>query len=121
VGTYGHPLVKTPNIERLARRGVRFDRAYTQYPLCNPSRTSFMSGRRPATTQVFGNMTDPRATLGNIQFLNEYFRANGYFTARVGKIFHGAFANAGAWDVSEEPGKGKNKGKAKKDAKDNDE
>ena len=53
MGTYGHPLVKTPNIDRLASRGVRFDRAYTQFPLCSPSRTSIMTGLAPDATGVY--------------------------------------------------------------------
>ncbi len=114
LGCYGHPIVKTPNIDRLAKRGVKFERAYCQYPLCNPSRTSFMSGKRPDTTKIFDNTTPPRTTLGDVAFLNEYFARNGYYTARIGKIFHGAFADTSKWDVNEEPNK--NKKKAAKDA-----
>jgi iduronate 2-sulfatase len=101
LGCYGDSIVKTPNIDRLAARGVRFDRAYCQYPLCNPSRTSFLSGRLPEVTQILGNGTPPRTHLGNIAFLPEHFRAAGYFTGKSGKIPHGAFDDAVKWDFTE--------------------
>ena len=110
LGCYGDPVVKSPNIDRLAARGVRFDRAYCQYPLCNPSRTSFLSGRYPEVTKIFGNGTPPRTHLGAIPFLPEHFHANGYFTAKAGKLPHGAFDDAVKWDETE-AGKGKKRAK----------
>src|SRR6266567_2305185 len=101
IGCYGDPVVKTPNIDRLARRGVRFDHSYCNYPLCNPTRTSLLSGRRPEVTRIYDNVTPPRTHLGDVVFLPEYFKANEYFTARVGKVAHGTFEYQLRWDISE--------------------
>lgn len=87
LGTYGY-AVRSPNIDALARRGVQFDRAYVQYSLCNPSRSSLLSGRRPASTGIANNNIAARQAMPDAVFLPQYFRQHGYFTARVGKIFH---------------------------------
>lgn len=88
LGAYGHPLVQTPNLDRLAKMGVRFDKAYNQYPLCSPSRVSLLTGLRPDTTRIYDLKTVFRDNIPTVVTLPEFFKNNGYFSARVGKIFH---------------------------------
>jgi uncharacterized sulfatase len=88
VGCYGNSAVKTPNIDRLAARGVLFQRAYAQYPVCNPSRTSFMTGLRCEQTGVVGNTTMFRSRLPDIVTMPQLLRQHGWYAASYGKIFH---------------------------------
>src|SRR5918995_562722 len=97
LGCYGHAIVKSPNIDALAKAGVRFDQAYCQYPLCNPSRTSLLTGRHPTTTGVLDNTAHFRDAHPDWVTLPEHFKANGYVALRTGKIYHGGIDDAQSW------------------------
>lgn len=88
LGCYGAEDVKSPNIDRLAVKGMLFRRAYVQYPVCNPSRASFLSGLRPDETGIVTNDVPFRKNMPDRISLPELFRRNGYFTAGIGKVFH---------------------------------
>ncbi len=99
LGCYASTMAKTPNIDRLATTGVRFDHAYCQYPLCNPSRASMLTGRTPAHTGVLGNRTWFGDEHPDFVSMPKYFQQNGYISMRAGKIFHGGIDDTDAWTI----------------------
>ena len=103
LGCYGNSIIKTPNIDGLAVRGTRFDHAYAQFPLCNPSRTSILNGRYPTQTGVMDNNAYFRAKHPDYVTLPQYFQKNGYATLRTGKIFHGGIDDQVSWTEGGEP------------------
>jgi iduronate 2-sulfatase len=88
LGCYGNNIVKTPNIDRLAKRGVNFKNAHCQVPWCSPSRSSILTGLRPDSVKVFDLNTHFRTTVPDVVTLPQHFKNNGYHAARVGKIYH---------------------------------
>jgi hypothetical protein len=93
-----NPQTITPNLDRLADRGVSFAHAYCAAPACNPSRAALMSGMRPFTTGVYHNSDDYKPHIQPEQTLNSHFRANGYLTVGAGKIYHGGGGRRSEWD-----------------------
>ena len=88
IGAYGNPIAKTPNIDRLAKEGVLFQNAYSQYPVCGPSRASFMFGYYPNATQTYGYVSGRENVGSSRKSMAEFFKDKGYYTARVSKIYH---------------------------------
>jgi len=88
VSSYENKVSKTPNIDKLAAEGIRYTKAYCQYPVCGPSRASFMSGYYPNATTTFGYVSGRENIGPNRQTWSQLFKDNGYYTARVSKIFH---------------------------------
>jgi len=131
LGCYGNTVIKTPNFDRLAKRGMVFTRAYCQQAVCSPSRASIMTGKRPDATRVWDLETHFRVALPNVKTIGQYFKENGYFSQGMGKIYHGGFDDEATWstpwmtpkapiyakdptpaDVVKEDAKGKGKGVA---------
>lgn len=88
LGCYGDPRAKTPNLDKLAARGVRFDRAYCAFPLCGPSRNSILTGLYPNSTGILANQQIFRQTIPSQISLPQAFRNEGYFAGRIGKLYH---------------------------------
>jgi arylsulfatase A-like enzyme len=97
-GCYGGPAI-TPNLDKLASRGILFNRAYCQQALCSPSRSSLMTGRRPDATKVFDLETHFRKALPDVVTLSQHFKNNGYVAAAVGKIYHPGFDDEPSWSI----------------------
>lgn len=88
IGAYGNIVVKTPNIDRLAESGILFENAHNQYPLCGPSRASFMTGMYTNQTKITKNNMNLRNSVPDVITMGQRFRQNGYQSVRIGKMFH---------------------------------
>ncbi|WP_281614870.1 sulfatase [Flammeovirga sp. SubArs3] len=93
MGTYGSDVAITPNIDKLAKRGLQFNQAYCQQAICSPSRASLMTGARPESINVIENYTYFRDENPDIITLPQHFKENGYETVNCGKVYHGKFSD----------------------------
>ncbi len=98
-GAYGASYIKSPNLDRIAKAGLTFTRAYCQQAVCSPTRSSLMTGTRPDTTKVWDLETHFRTALPNVVTLGQHFKNHGYFVQGMGKIYHGSFDDAPTWSV----------------------
>lgn len=100
LGCYGDSQAHTPHIDRLAKEGLLFKRAYCQQAICSPSRSSLLTGRRPDTTRVYYNQTHFRTHIPNVVTLPQHFKAHGYHTQSLGKVYHGkSLDDERSWSV----------------------
>lgn len=98
-GAYGADYIHSPNLDRLAKRGITFRRAYCQQAVCSPSRSSLLTGTRPDTTKVYDLETHFRVALPDVVTLPQHFKQHGYFVQGMGKLFHGGFDDRPSWSV----------------------
>ena len=87
ISVYGNLVIKTPNIDRLAEKGILFLNAHNQYPLCGPSRASFMTGIYTNQTKITSNNMNLRNSVPDVITMGQRFRQQGYQSVRIGKIF----------------------------------
>jgi iduronate 2-sulfatase len=99
LGCYGHPMVKSPNIDELAKNGILFERTYCQQAVCAPSRASLLTGRRPDTTKIYDLKTHIRTTMPDVVTLQQYFKNNGYFSEGMGKLFHAGYEDELSYSI----------------------
>ncbi len=93
----GHPQTRTPNLDRLAARGVLFTNAHCAAPACNPSRSAIFTGRSPHRSGLYDNGQPMREVMPNEIIMPQYFRNQGYHAAGSGKLLH-YFIDANSWD-----------------------
>lgn len=98
-GAYGASYIKSPHLDRIAKAGITFNRAYCQQAVCSPTRSSLMTGTRPDTAKVWDLETHFRVALPNVVTLGQHFKNHGYFVQGMGKIYHGGFDDAPTWSV----------------------
>ena len=106
LGCYGEKKIRTPNMDRLARRSVLFERAYCNQAVCAPSRNALMTGVRPTTVGIYDLGTNFRAANSNTVTLSQFFMRNGYRAEALGKIFHVGHGNRedpASWSVPHFP------------------
>jgi arylsulfatase A-like enzyme len=106
LGCYGHPIVKSPNIDALAASGLLFERTYCQQAVCGPTRASLLTGKRPDTTKVYDLKTHIRTTMPDVVTLQQHFKNHGYFSEGVGKLFHVGLEDEASYSVPHRSGKG---------------
>ena len=98
LGCYGNNIAKSPNIDRIAARGIVFNKAYVQQAVCSPSRTAMMTGLRPDVTKVWDLETHFRVAQPDCITLPQHFKANGYHTSALSKIYHAGFEDGRSWN-----------------------
>jgi arylsulfatase A-like enzyme len=101
-GAYGDSTIKTPNMDRLAKQGVSFMRAYCQQSVCNPSRASLLTGLRPDSIQVWDLRTDFRDNVPDVVTLPQFFKQKGYISIGLGKTFHNNDPDTLSWSLTPE-------------------